>query len=72
MHRIGIYCNHSKGNGQANRPERIRKMKKSFVFVYSDGTEEVVEYDSLMYTEDDVRTIYSNMDKFYSSFAVSD
>ena len=43
------------------------KMKKSFVFVYSDGTEEVVEYDSSMYTEDDVRTIYSNMDKFYSS-----
>ena len=49
------------------KPERIRKMKKSFVFVYSDGTEEVVEYDSSMYTEDDVRTIYSNMDKFYSS-----
>ena len=48
------------------------KMKKSFVFVYSDGTEEVVEYDSSMYTEEDVRTIYSNMDKFYSSFAVSD
>ena len=44
-------------------------MKKSFVFVYSDGTEEVVEYDSSMYTEDDVRTIYSNMDKFYSSCA---
>ena len=42
-------------------------MKKSFVFVYSDGTEEVVEYDSSMYTEEDVRTIYSNMDKFYSS-----
>ena len=34
--------------------------------------EEVVEYDSSMYTEDDVRTIYSNMDKFYSSLAVSD
>ena len=49
------------------KPERIRKMKKSFVFVYSDGTEEVVWYDSSMYTEDDVRTIYSNMDKFYSS-----
>ena len=48
------------------------KMKKSFVFVYSDGTEEVVEYDSSMYSEEDVRTIYSNMDKFYSSFAVSD
>ena len=47
-------------------------MKKSFVFVYSDGTEEVVEYDSSMYTEDDVRTIYSNMDKFYSSCAASD
>ena len=54
------------------KPERIRKMKKSFVCVYSDGTEEFVEYDSSMYTEDDVRTIYSNMDKFYSSFAVSD
>lgn len=47
-------------------------MKKSFVFVYSDGTEEVVEYDSSMFTEEYVRTIYSNMDKFYSSFAVSD
>lgn len=47
-------------------------MKKSFVFVHSDGTEEVVEYESSMFTEDDVRTIYSNMDKFYSSFDVSD
>ena len=47
-------------------------MKKSFVFVHSDGTEEVVEYDSSMFTEDYVRTIYSNMDKFYSSFDVSD
>ena len=56
---------------ERRKPERIRKMKKSFVFVYSDGTEEVVEYDSSMYTEDDVRTIYSNMDKFYSSIAVS-
>ena len=43
-------------------------MKKSFVFVYSDGTEEVVEYDSSMFTEEYVRTIYSNMDEFYSSF----
>lgn len=46
-------------------------MKKTFVFVYMDGTEEVVEYDSSMYTEDDVRTIYSNMDQFYSAFAAN-
>ena len=43
-------------------------MKKSFVFVYLDGTEEVVEYDSSMYTEEYVRTIYSHMDEFYNSF----
>lgn len=71
MRRIGIYCNHSKGNGQAKAGKEI-EMKKSFVFVYSDGTEELVEYESSMYTEDDVRTIYSNMDKFYCSFDVSD
>lgn len=65
-----LYYNH-KGKTK-NGTGRKWKMKKNFVFVYSDGTEEVVEYDSSMYTEDDVRTIYSNMDKFYSSFAVSD
>ena len=58
---IVLYYNCSKGR------KGELKMKKSFVFVHSDGTEEVVEYDSSMYTEDDVRTIYSNMDKFYSS-----
>ena len=29
MHRIGIYCNHSKGNGQA-KPERKKKMSYKY------------------------------------------
>lgn len=40
-------------------------MKKTFLFTHTDGTEEVVEYDDEMHTEEDVRTIYRNMDKFY-------
>lgn len=40
-------------------------MKKTFLFTYTNGAEEIVEYDDEMFTEEDVRTIYKNMDKFY-------
>ena len=40
-------------------------MKKTFLFTYTNGAEEIVEYDDEMFTEEDVRTIYRNMDKFY-------
>ena len=40
-------------------------MKKTFLFTYSNGAEEIVEYDDEMFAEEDVRMIYKNLDKFY-------
>lgn len=41
-------------------------MKKSFIYTYLDGHEEVVEYDDDIITEDGAREIYRNLDKFTS------
>lgn len=40
-------------------------MKKTFLFTHANGAEEIVEYDAEMFAEEDVRTIYKNLDKFY-------